>query len=118
MTEYFTWITAVMILACTAVWLTACLHYKAYGTVRIYNWNGRRYCYVGRSRIHKKNDTYVTNIRERQADVSRTTRFRFCLGRGFVKKHRFQSLLVRAGSSIVWIPIEENMEGMIYFRGQ
>lgn len=118
LSEYSVWLLAVEVLCLLAAFLLLFLHYLRYDTMRIYNWNGERYRFIGRGRICRKNGTYVVKIRERLADLSYTTRYRFCPNRRFVKRNRYRELLVQAGRNTVWLPIEEVMQYNIYFRGQ
>lgn len=89
--------------------LAAAWYYLAYRTVRIYNWDGKRYRFLGRERLRKKNDAYVVNMRERMGDMSFTTRYLLLASPRFVKRHRYTSLLLQAGKAEVWLPVEERM---------
>lgn len=80
-----------------------------YHTVRIYNWDGKRYRFLGRGRLRKKNDMLVVSMRERMGDASFTTVYLLLLSRRLVKKHRYKSLLFRAGKTETWLPVEERM---------
>lgn len=93
-----------LFLVLAAVWRDFAQH-----TVRIYNWDGRRYRFLGRERLRRISDTYVVNMRERMGDVSFTTRYLVSASAGFVKRHRYENLLLRAGVVEVWLPIEERM---------
>lgn len=84
-------------------------HDLTYHTVRIYNWDGKRYRFLGRERLRKKNDTYVVTMCERMGDASFTTRYLLLLSRRFVKRHQFGSLLFRAGKTVKWLSVEERM---------
>ena len=77
--------------------------------VKIYNWDGEKYRFLGRERLRKINDTYVVNMRERMGDMSFTTRYLLYASAGFVKKHRYENLLFRAGKSETWLPVEERI---------
>lgn len=94
------------------------LHFLLFELVRIYNWNGQRYELVGRVRLRRKNDTYVINIAERIADLSRTTKYCFVPARQFVRQRRYQKLVVRAGTAEVFLPVEERMRCCIYYRAE
>lgn len=78
--------------------------------VKIYNWDGENYRFLGRERLRKLNDMYVVNMRERMGDMSFTTRYLLYASARFVKKHRYENLLFRAGKSEVWLPVEERMQ--------
>ena len=53
---------------------------------RVYNWNGRRYCYLGYVPIRRKNGDFVIRIGEHMVDLSRTTAYRICVGKVFAGK--------------------------------
>jgi len=110
------WLEVVAALCLLAGVLLAVRHDMRYHTVRIYNWDGRRYRLLGRERLHKINDTYVVNMRERIGDMSYTTRYRLSASPEFVKRRRFAGLLLRAGANEAWLPIEERMIQDIYYR--
>ena len=57
--------------------------------VKIYNWDGEKYRFLGRERLRKINDTYVVNMRERMGDMSFTTRYLLYATARLVKKHRY-----------------------------
>ena len=52
---------------------------------------------------------YVVNMREKLGDASFTTRYLLLASRKFVKKHRYESLLFRAGKAKAWLSVEERM---------
>lgn len=110
------WIQVMMALILFAGVLLAVQHFMRYHTVQIYTWDGRRYRFLGRERLLKRDDIYVINIRERLGDLSYTTRYRVLLSQEFVKRRRYGSLLLRAGASEAWLPIEERMVQDIYYR--
>lgn len=78
-------------------------------TVRIYNWDGKKYRFLGRERLRKRNDTYVVNMRERKGDASYTTIYLLLASAKFVRKHRYENLLLHAGKTEVWMPVEGRM---------
>lgn len=86
-----------------------------YHTVRIYNWDGKRYRFLGRVRLRKKNDMYVANMGERMGEASFTTRYLLLPSRKFVKRHRYGSLLFRAGKTERWLPVEERMRADVLY---
>lgn len=110
------WAWVVLMLCLLTGILLAVEHFMRYHTVQIYNWDGRRYRFLGRERLYRENDTYVIKMRERIADLSYTTRYRLSASSAFVSRHRFNSLLLRAGASEVWLPVEERMIQDIYYR--
>lgn len=110
------WIQVMMGLCLLAGVLFSVQHFMRYHTVRIYNWDGRRYRFLGRECLYKVHDTYVINMRERIGDISYTTRYRLLFSPEFVKRRRYGSLLLRAGINEAWLPIEERMVQDIYYR--
>lgn len=93
-----------------AVWLDLAHH-----TVRIYNWDGEKYRLLGRERLRRRNGAYVVAMRERKGDLSYTTRYLLYASAGFVKRHRYENLLFRAGANEAWLPVEERMQAEILF---
>lgn len=83
--------------------------------VRIYNWDGEKYRYLGRERLRKLNDTYVINMRERMGEMSYTTRYLLYASAKFVKRHRYENLLFCAGRNEAWLPVEERMQAEVLF---
>lgn len=83
--------------------------------VKIYNWDGRKYRLLGRVRLRRMSDTYVINLPERFGDSSYTTRYQLDTPERFVKKHRYENLLFRAGRSEAWLPVEERMQAEVLF---
>lgn len=93
-------------------------HDLTYHTVRIYNWDGKRYRFLGRERLRKKNDTYVINMHERKGDASFTTLYLLLASAKFVKRHRYGNLLFCAGKCEAWLPVEKRMraEALYVYR--
>lgn len=110
------WVVAALLLL--MLFLAAVRHDLVWHTVRIYNWDGRKYRFLGRERLRKINDTYVVNLREAVGDVSYTTIYLLLASAGFVRRHRYENLLLRAGKSQVWLPVEERMrQEVLYTHG-
>lgn len=84
--------------------------------LRFYNWDGRRYRFVGRGYVQRRKGALYVILPERVADQSWTTDYRIVPDRHFVRKHRYQDMLVRAGSTLAWVPVEEKMQAKIYYR--
>lgn len=105
-------VTALLLLLAV---LAAVQHDLTYHTVRIYNWDGKRYRFLGRERLRKKNDSYVINMGERKGEASFTTIYLLLASAGFVKKHRYGSLLFQAGKAEVWLAVEERMRAEALF---
>lgn len=110
---YLLW-AAVALIMLLAV-LAAAWRDLAHRTVRIYNWDGKKYRFLGRERLWKVNDTYVVKMRERMGDWSYTTRYLLFASAKFVKRHRYENLLLRAGAVEVWLPIEERMRAEVLY---
>lgn len=83
--------------------------------VKIYNWDGKQYRLLGRERLQKNGDIYVINLRERLGDKSFTTRYQLSASAKFVKRHRYENLLFRAGRNEAWLPVEERMQAEVLF---
>lgn len=111
-------IGAVAALFLLAFLLAAIRHDLIWHTVRIYNWDGRKYRFLGRERLRRVNGTYVVNMCEAAGDVSCTTIYLLLASAKFVRRHRYESLLLRAGKSEVWLPVEERMrQEVLYTHG-
>ncbi len=85
-------------------------------TVRVYNWNGSRYCYLGRALIRRNGGGYLVCLRERMADLSCTTLYRLCPSRHFVRKNRYADLEFRAGRTRSLLHVDGRMEQSAYYR--
>lgn len=86
-------------------------------TVRIYNWNGRRYCYLGRAGLWSNGGGYLVRIGERMADLSHTTLYQICPSKNFVRRNKYKELVLCAGKTQCMLPVEECMRQSVYFRG-
>lgn len=69
-----------------------------YRMALIYNWNGKRYCYLGYVPIRREKDGFALRIGEHMVDLSRTTSYRICMNRTFCRKNRYRDLFVYADS--------------------
>lgn len=110
---YLLWTAAALfglILVLAAVWYDLTYH-----TVKIYNWDGGKYRFLGRERLRRISDTHVVTMREHIGDVSFTTRYLLFASARFVKRHRYENLLLRAGVVEVWLPIEERMRADVLY---
>lgn len=93
-------------------------------TVRVYNWNGHRFCYLGSVVAGKKaqilgiltsKDTvFVIKLNRRTVESAHTTLFRFCPGKNMLAKHKYEQMLVETSKEKRMIPIEEGMQQFIY----
>ena len=111
-------IWAVAALFLLAFLLAVIRHDLIWHTVRIYNWDGRKYRFLGRERLRKINDTYVINMREAVGDASYTTIYLLLVSMKFVRRHRYENLLLRAGEGEVWLPVEKRMrQEVLYTHG-
>ena len=111
-------IWAVAALFLRAFLLAVIRHDLIWHTVRIYNWDGRKYRFLGRERLRKINDTYVINMREAVGDASYTTIYLLLVSMKFVRRHRYENLLLRAGEGEVWLPVEKRMrQEVLYTHG-
>ena len=84
---------AVIILICVM------LHTVIYRMAGIYNWNGKRYCYLGHVPIRREEGGFAVRIGGHMVDLSRTTLYRICPSRTFCKKNRYRHLFVYADGS-------------------
>ena len=84
--------------------------------VRIYNWNGKRYCYLGRARMYRESGRYRVCIGERMADLSYTTLYQLCLPRRFVRRHRYKEMVLSAGKARCVLPVDDCMRQSVYYR--
>lgn len=110
-------ITFVMISLCIlAALCAAALYIVRVRTVRIYNWNGRRYCYLGRVGVRRTGGGYQVQIGERMADLSYTTLYRICPSKYFVRKNKYADMVLCAGREKCLLNVDECMCRSIYYR--
>ncbi|MBD5444546.1 MAG: hypothetical protein HDR29_03230 [Lachnospiraceae bacterium] len=77
--------------------LTALMLYiRIYCMARIYNWNGKRFCYLGRAPLRKEGEDFAIRIGERMVDLSYTTLYRVCPCRSFCMRNRYRDVFVYA----------------------
>lgn len=72
------------------------LHIRLYGMARIYNWNGKRYAYLGNAAIRKERGEFAIRIGERMVDLSHTTLYRVCPSHAFCMKNRYRDIFIYA----------------------
>ena len=96
--------------------LMAALYGVLYRTVRIYNWNGKRYCYLGRAFLHRNGGGYRVHIRERMADLSYTTLYQVCPSRRFVRRNKYEDMMLCAGNARGLLHVDECMRQSIYYK--
>ncbi len=99
-----------------AVMLLTALYVLQNHTVRIYNWNGKRYCYLGRAGLRRERDGCLVNIGERMADLSYTTLYQICPSKGFVRKNRYRDMTLHAGDERCVVHVDKCMRQSVYYR--
>lgn len=72
------------------------LHIRVYGMARIYNWNGKRYCYLGNAALRRAGKDFELRLSGYMVDLSHTTLYRICPSRTFCKKNRYRDMFVYA----------------------
>ncbi len=107
---------ALGVLAVLAVFLLAALYGIRNHTVRIYNWNGKRYCYLGRAGVHRQGDGYYVRLRERIADLSYTTLYQICPSKAFIRKNRYRNMTLYAGKEKCMLHVDGRMRQSVYYR--
>lgn len=85
-------------------------------TARIYNWNGSRYCYLGRTRLLRIGGGYQVCIGERMADLSYTTLYQICPSKRFVRRNRYRDMALCAGNAQCLLHVDDCMRQSIYYR--
>lgn len=93
--EILKWAITILLLLLLLL-LGAAFHAGIYRMARVYNWDGRRYCYLGYVPISRENGNFVVRIRERMVDLARTTDYRICPGKVFCRKNRYHGMVVYA----------------------
>lgn len=109
-------IYAAVYLTFLSVLLMTALYGILYRTVRIYNWNGKKYCYLGRALLHRNGGGYQVNIGERMSDMSFTTLYRICPSRRFVQRNKYEDMVLYAGNARGLLHVDECMSRSIYYR--
>lgn len=110
------WIHAAVCLTLLSVLLMAVLYGVLYRTVRIYNWNGKRYCYLGRAFLHRNGGGYQLHINERMADLSYTTLYQVSPSKRFVRRNKYEDMLLCAGNASGLLHVDECMRQSIYYK--
>ena len=107
------------VIICLTVLMFGCafaLYAVRFRTVRIYNWNGSRYCYLGRAVVRRSGGGYQVCIGERMADLSYTTLYQLCPSKYFVRKNRYADMLLCAGREKSLLHVDACMRQSIYYR--
>lgn len=110
------WVYAAVCLTLLTVFLMAARYGILYRTVRIYNWNGKRYCYLGRVFLHRNGGGYQVYIGERMADLSYTTLYQVCPSRRFVRRNKYEDMVLCAGNARGLLHVDECMRQSIYYK--
>ena len=110
------WVYASVCLAVLSVALAAALYGIRLRTVRIYNWNGDRYCYLGRAGVRRNGGGYQVRMKERMADLSYTTLYQICPSRHFVRKNKYADMVLCAGKARCLLHVDECMRQSIYYK--
>lgn len=109
-------VCATIALAVLAVSLLMALSGIRNHTARIYNWNGNRYCYLGRARLLRIDGGYQVCIGERMADLSYTTLYQICPSKRFVRRNRYRDMALCAGNAQCLLHVDDCMRQSIYYR--
>lgn len=108
--EYLIGMTLVSVLLLIVLYGIRC------SSVRIYNWNGKQYCYLGRVRLHRNGGGYVVRMGERMADLSYTTLYQVCPSKGFVRRNRYKDMVLLAGKAQCLLHVDGCMRQSVYYR--
>lgn len=103
-------------MALLSSFLVAALYGVRFRTVRIYNWNGDRYCYLGRAGIRHNGGGYQVRLKERMADLSYTTLYQICPSRHFVRRNQYSDMMFCAGNARCLLHVDECMRQSIYYK--
>ncbi len=110
------WSGALAALAVLSVLLVTALYGIRRRTVRIYNWNGKRYRYLGRAKLYTEGSEYLVKLDERMADLSYTTLYQICPAKEFVRRNRYRDMVLRAGAASSLLHVDTCMRKSIYYR--
>lgn len=107
---------AVLCMTVISILLILALYIVRYRTVRVYNWNGVRYCYLGRAGLRHNGGGYQVRIGERMADLSYTTLYQVCPSKDFVRRNRYSDMILCAGQAKGLLHVDECMRQSIYYK--
>lgn len=110
------YMSGVIILTAMSVLLAAVLCCIRCGTVRIYNWDGKKYRYLGRAGLRRSGGGYVVRLRERMADLSYTTLYQICPTKRFVRRNRYREMAFLAGKVRCLLYVDGCMRQSVYYR--
>ena len=107
---------AIFCLTALMLFLIIALYVVQFRTVRIYNWNGSRYCYLGRAGVRHNGGGFQVLIGERMADLSHTTLYQICPSKQFVRKNKYADMMLSAGNAQCLLHVDSCMRQSIYYR--
>lgn len=107
---------AIIWLTLLSVFLIVALYAVRFCTVRIYNWNGDRFCYLGRAGIRHNGGGYQVRIKERMADLSYTTLYQICPSRHFIRRNKYSDMMLCAGKAKCMLYVDDCMRQSIYYK--
>ena len=99
-----------------SVFLVIMFYVIKFHTVRIYNWNGNRFCYLGRAGIRRNGGGYQVRLKERMADLSYTTLYQICPSGKFVRRNKYSDMVLYAGNTRCLLHVDECMRQSIYYK--
>ena len=99
-----------------SAFLVVMLYGIKFRTVRIYNWNGTGFGYLGRAGIRHNGGGYQVRLKERMADQSYTTLYQICPSKRFVRKNKYADIMLCAGNARCLLHVDECMRQSIYYR--
>lgn len=77
-----------------------------YRMVRIYNWNGKRYCYLGMTPIRREGGGFAVYLGENIVDLAYTTSYCICPGKAFCRKNRYREFYVYAEKDRAYLIVD------------
>lgn len=107
---------AILFLTALTLLLMIALYGIRFRTVRIYNWNGSRYCYLGRAGVRRNGGGFQVHIGERMADLSHTTLYQICPSRQFVRRNQYADMVLCAGNTQCLLHVDACMRQSVYYR--
>ena len=92
-----------MVFLLIMLWLRTGLYRMA----RIYNWNGKRYCYLGMTPIKREGGGFAIYLGENIVDLAYTTAYCICPTKAFCKKNRYREFYVYAEKDRNYLVIDK-----------
>lgn len=99
----------VVLFAAAVMLLLVMLHTMRCQMARIYNWDGKKYCYLGYASIGKNRGCREIHISERMVDLSHTTRYQIVFGKKYFQKNRYREVFVCAGEQKNYLVIDKQV---------